>query len=64
MQEGLESEGEVLPVWERVIKMTTGSDSTPVGGLDTTTGSDTSRMKKLFIQLKNEPLDQTKLVVG
>lgn len=54
--ETLESEVEVLKVWERVTKLIDSSESVP-GELK---GSDTSRMRKLFIQLKNEPLEVTR----
>lgn len=54
--ETLESEVEVLKVWERVTKLIDSSESVP-GELK---GSDTSCMRKLFIQLKNEPLEVTR----
>lgn len=52
--ETFESETEMLKTWDRVSKLidvTEAADSK---------GSDTSRMRKLFIQLKNEPLESTR----
>lgn len=54
--ETLESETEVLKVWERVMKLI---DSNEVVASELK-GSDTTRMRKLFIQLKNEPLEVTR----
>ncbi len=52
--ETIESETEVLKIWERVSKLI---DITENGD---SKGSDTSRMRKLFIQLKSEPLESTR----
>ena len=54
--ETLESEVEVLKVWERVTKLIDSNEVVP----SELKGSDTSRMRKLFIQLKNEPLEVTR----
>mmetsp|Transcript_890 Transcript_890/g.1513 ORF Transcript_890/g.1513 Transcript_890/m.1513 type:complete len:144 (-) Transcript_890:209-640(-) len=54
MQEQLVSESENLKTWERVGKLIEAGEQ-PEGK-----GSDTSRMRSLFIQLKNEPLDTTR----
>eukprot|EP01038_Epipyxis_sp_PR26KG_P011887 gene11887-15905_t len=56
--EALESEVEVLKTWERVTKLIDNND--PVDAK----GSDVSRMRKLFIQLKNEPLEITRLAAA
>lgn len=52
LQEQLESDVETQP-WERVTKLID-------AGEGDTKGSDVSRMRKLFIQLKNEPLETTR----
>jgi hypothetical protein len=52
--ETFESETEMLKIWDRVSKLI---DTTEAGD---SKGSDTSRMRKLFIQLKNEPLESTR----
>jgi hypothetical protein len=49
--EQLTSEADNLKTWERVSKLIDAGET--VEGK----GSDTSRMRKLFIQLKNEPLE-------
>jgi hypothetical protein len=54
--ETLESEVENLKVWDRVGKLIDSTEVVP-GELK---GSDTTRMRKLFIQLKNEPLEVTR----
>lgn len=54
--EQLESEAEVLKVWERVTKLIDNNEVVP----SELKGSDTTRMRKLFIQLKNEPLEVTR----
>jgi hypothetical protein len=54
--ETLESEAEVLKTWERVTKLIDASSDVA----DASKGSDVSRMRKLFIQLKNEPLETTR----
>ena len=54
MLEALESEAEMVQPWDRVSKLI---DAVPEGEKK---GQDTSRMHKLFIQLKNEPLEQTR----
>lgn len=55
--ETLESEAELLKTWDRVSKLIDGG----VEASELKKGSDTARMHKLFIQLKNEPLEQTRL---
>jgi hypothetical protein len=52
--EALESETEMLQPWDRVSKLI---DAVPEGEKK---AQDTSRMHKLFIQLKNEPLEQSR----
>lgn len=54
--ESVESEAENLQTWDRVAKLI----DSGVEASELTTASDTSRMHKLFIQLKNEPLDKTR----
>mmetsp|Transcript_42809 Transcript_42809/g.87496 ORF Transcript_42809/g.87496 Transcript_42809/m.87496 type:complete len:165 (+) Transcript_42809:75-569(+) len=54
LQEALESEVENSKTWERVSKLIDAGESADGKG------SDTSRMRKLFIQLKSEPLDVTR----
>ena len=54
--ETLESESEVLKTWERVTKLIDASTDV----VDASKGTDVSRMRKLFIQLKNEPLETTR----
>lgn len=54
LQEQLVSESENLKTWERVSKLI------DAGEVADNKGSDTSRMRKLFIQLKNEPLEVTR----
>ena len=56
--EALESEVEVLKTWERVTKLIDNTD--PIDAK----GSDVSRMRKLFIQLKSEPLEVTRLAAN
>jgi hypothetical protein len=53
--ETLESEVEMLKTWDRVAKLIDAS----VESADHK-GSDVARMRKLFIQLKNEPLEVTR----
>jgi hypothetical protein len=56
--ETLESEAEVLKPWERVTKLI---DSGADVSADAVSGtSDVTRMRKLFIQLKSEPLEVTR----
>lgn len=55
--ETLESESELLKTWDRVSKLIDRAINAP----DLKKGADTTRMHKLFIQLKNEPLEQTRL---
>lgn len=55
--ETVESEVELLKTWDRVGKLIDGG----VEASELKKGSDTSRMHKLFIQLKNEPLEKTRL---
>jgi hypothetical protein len=45
-----------LQVWERVTKLIDSNESAS----SEAKGSDTGRMRKLFIQLKNEPLEATR----
>mmetsp|Transcript_23994 Transcript_23994/g.66720 ORF Transcript_23994/g.66720 Transcript_23994/m.66720 type:complete len:193 (-) Transcript_23994:93-671(-) len=52
--EQLNSEADALKTWERV------STLIDVGEGSDNKGSDTSRMRKLFIHLKNEPLEVTR----
>eukprot|EP01036_Dinobryon_divergens_P039049 gene39049-51374_t len=54
--EALESEVEMLRTWDRVTKLIDSS----VEATEVVNGPDVSRMKKLFIQLKNEPLEVTR----
>ena len=54
-KEQLQSEVENLKIWERVAKLIDAGE-----GVDMKEGYDTSRMHKLFIQLKNEPLETTR----
>ena len=54
-KEQLQSEAENLKTWERVSKLIDAGE-----GVDMKEGYDTSRMHKLFIQLKNEPLESTR----
>lgn len=58
LQEQLLSEVDNLKTWERVSKLIDAGE-----GVDTK-GSDTGRMHKLFIQLKNEPLEVTRAAAG
>ncbi|KAJ1414044.1 hypothetical protein B484DRAFT_167285 [Ochromonadaceae sp. CCMP2298] len=53
LQEALESEVDSFKTWERVTKLID-------AGEGETKGSDVTRMRKLFIQLKNEPLETTR----
>ncbi len=52
--EALESESVNLKTWDRVSKLIDAGETVD------TKGSDTGRMRKLFIQLKNEPLEVTR----
>jgi len=54
VKEQLESEVDNTKVWDRVSKLI------DVGEGVELKGSDTTRMHKLFIQLKNEPLESTR----
>lgn len=54
IKEQLESEVDNIKVWDRVSKLI------DVGEGVELKGSDTTRMHKLFIQLKNEPLESTR----
>ena len=54
LKEQLGSEADNLKTWERVSRLIDAGES------DDTKGTDTSRMRKLFIQLKNEPLEVTR----
>ena len=53
--EALEREVEMLQVWDRVSKLCDTNEANKESS-----GSDTDRMRKLFIQLKNEPLESTR----
>ena len=56
MVESLESEADMTNSWERVTKLIdANSDAADA------TKADVTRMRKLFIQLKNEPLETTRL---
>jgi hypothetical protein len=50
--EALETEVDASNIWERVTKLVDVSQEVPAES----TKADTTRMRKLFIQLKNEPL--------
>jgi hypothetical protein len=54
--EAIESEVEMLSTWDRVGKHIDAA----IDAKELSKGSDTSRMHKLFIQLKNEPLETTR----
>lgn len=54
LKEQLASEAENLKTWERVSKLIDNGEAVD------NKGSDTARMRKLFIQLKNEPLETTR----
>jgi hypothetical protein len=54
--ESVESESENLQTWDRVAKLI----DSGVEASELATTSDTSRMHKLFIHLKNEPLEKTR----
>ena len=54
VMEAVNSEAENLKTWDRVGKLIDAADSADAKG------SDTGRMRKLFIQLKNEPLEVTR----
>jgi hypothetical protein len=70
--EALESEVEVMKNWDRVIKLIDTGSTGSTGGTSKDSnaskeaeaalarGSDVSRMRKLFIQLKNDPLEVTR----
>jgi hypothetical protein len=55
--ETLDSETSNLKPWDRVTKLIDNNEITVGEG---ETKADLSRMRKLFIQLKNEPLDLTR----
>lgn len=55
--EALTSEAEFLKTWDRVSKLIDAGENA-----SDSKGSDTSRMRKIFIQLKNEPLETTRAV--
>lgn len=52
--EAVTSEVDAIKTWDRVAKLIDAGETTDAKG------SDTSRMRKLFIQLKNEPLETTR----
>jgi hypothetical protein len=56
--ETLASEAQMLKVWDRVGKLIDASENLE------RKGSDVSRMRKLFIQLKNEPLEVSRAAAG
>lgn len=58
LKEQLTSEADNLKTWERVSKLIDAGENVDAKG------SDTSRMRKLFIQLKNEPLEVTRAAAG
>ena len=53
--ETLDSETGNLKPWDRLTKLIDSTEITPTEGT-----KDTSRMRKLFIHLKNEPLEETR----
>ncbi len=52
--ESMTSESELLKTWDRVSKLIDAGETVDAKG------SDTTRMRKLFIQLRNEPLEVTR----
>ena len=52
--EAIESDADGANVWERVTKLIDQTTEAEAGK------ADVARMRKLFIQLKNEPLDKTR----
>lgn len=56
--ERLSSESDNLKTWDRVSKLIEAGENAEVKG------SDISRMRKLFIQLKNEPLEVTRAIAA
>ena len=57
--ESLESEVDAANTWDRVGKLIDASNDTTIA-----TNADVTRMRKLFIQLKNEPLESTRAVLA
>lgn len=57
--ESLESEVDAANTWDRVGKLIDASNDTTIP-----TNADVTRMRKLFIQLKNEPLETTRVVLA
>ena len=57
--ESLESEVDAANTWDRVGKLIDASNDTT-----NATNADVTRMRKLFIQLKNEPLETTRAVLA
>jgi len=55
-KETMQSEETSLKPWDRIPKLIDNSESLP----GDSKGSDVSRMRKLFIQIKNEPLEMTR----
>jgi hypothetical protein len=53
--ETLDSESGNLKPWDRLPKLIDSNEAAPAEG-----SKDTSRMRKLFIHLKNEPLEETR----
>ena len=57
--ESLESEVDAANTWDRVGKLIDASNDATIP-----TNADVTRMRKLFIQLKNEPLETTRAVLA
>ena len=53
--ESLESEVDAANTWDRVAKLIDAANDTTMAA-----NADVTRMRKLFIQLKNEPLESTR----
>lgn len=51
----MESEADAANIWDRVGKLIDANNDAVAAG-----NADTARMRKLFIQLKNEPLESTR----
>jgi Clathrin light chain len=57
--ESLESEVDAANTWDRVAKLIDVANDTTIPN-----NADVTRMRKLFIQLKNEPLEATRTVMA
>jgi Clathrin light chain len=57
--ESLESEVDAANTWDRVAKLIDVTNDTTIPN-----NADVTRMRKLFIQLKNEPLEATRTVMA